>query len=198
MGNECRKMERWGSSKGLDTSKAASLVHPSLGTAVCLLFSWSLFLSFFFFRVISLSPTCECCRAEVPATGGTRAAGLTGLGQGTHACARTCLCVCAYTCMGIYTCMLNCMSIYMSMFMYEGSKHLSSAPSTATSSHLPSRSPEGQPSSRVVRPWPRLPREAVAAPSLTGFKARLDGALSTLGWWKMSLLMAGGLEPDEL
>jgi len=29
-------------------------------------------------------------------------------------------------------------------------------------------------------------------------KARLDGALSTLGWWKMSLLMAGGLEPDDL
>jgi len=51
---------------------------------------------------------------------------------------------------------------------------------------------------RVVRPWPRLPREAVAAPSLAGFKARLDGALSTLVWWKMSLLMAGGLEPDGL
>jgi len=51
---------------------------------------------------------------------------------------------------------------------------------------------------RVVRPWPRLPREAVAAPSLAGFKARLDGALSTLGWWKMSLLMAGELEPDDL
>jgi len=45
---------------------------------------------------------------------------------------------------------------------------------------------------RVVRPWPRLPREAVAAPSPAGFKARLDGALSTLGWWKGSLLMAGG------
>ena len=29
---------------------------------------------------------------------------------------------------------------------------------------------------RVVRPWPRLPREAVAAPSLAVFKARLDGA----------------------
>jgi len=35
---------------------------------------------------------------------------------------------------------------------------------------------------RVVGPWPRLPREAVAASSLAGFKARLDGALSTLGW----------------
>ena len=33
---------------------------------------------------------------------------------------------------------------------------------------------------RVVRPWPRLPREAGAAPSLAGFKARLDGALSDL------------------
>ena len=31
---------------------------------------------------------------------------------------------------------------------------------------------------RVVRPWHKLPREAVAAPSLAVFKARLDGALS--------------------
>jgi len=51
---------------------------------------------------------------------------------------------------------------------------------------------------REVRSWPRLPREAVAAPSLAVFKARLDGALSTLVWWKMSLLMAGGLELDDL
>ena len=51
---------------------------------------------------------------------------------------------------------------------------------------------------RVVKHWPRLPREAVAAPSLAVFKARLDGALSNLVWWKMSLLMAGGLEPDDL
>jgi len=51
---------------------------------------------------------------------------------------------------------------------------------------------------RVVKHWPRLPREAVAAPSLAVFKARLAGALSNLGWWKMSLLMAGGLELDEL
>jgi len=51
---------------------------------------------------------------------------------------------------------------------------------------------------RVVRHWPRLPREAVAAPSLEMFKARLDGALSSLVWWKGSLLMAGGLEPDYL
>jgi len=47
---------------------------------------------------------------------------------------------------------------------------------------------------RVVRPWPRLPRQAVAAPSLAVLKARLDGALNTLGWWKMSLLVAGGLK----
>jgi len=46
---------------------------------------------------------------------------------------------------------------------------------------------------RVVRPWPRVPREAVAAPSLAGFKAGLDGALSTLGWWKGSLPMAGAV-----
>jgi len=51
---------------------------------------------------------------------------------------------------------------------------------------------------RVMRPWPRLPREAVAVPSLAVFKARLDGALSNLGWWKVSLPMAGGLEPDGL
>jgi len=51
---------------------------------------------------------------------------------------------------------------------------------------------------RVVRPWPRLPREAVAAPSLAVLKASLDGALSILVWWKISLLMAGGLEPDDL
>jgi len=51
---------------------------------------------------------------------------------------------------------------------------------------------------RVVRPWPRLPREAVAAPSLAVFKARLDGALSSLVWWKMSLPIAAGLELGDL
>jgi len=33
---------------------------------------------------------------------------------------------------------------------------------------------------RVVKHWHRLPREAVSAPSLETFKARLDGALSYL------------------
>ncbi|KFO81362.1 hypothetical protein N303_01565, partial [Cuculus canorus] len=33
---------------------------------------------------------------------------------------------------------------------------------------------------RVVRHWHRLPREAVDAPSLEMFKARLDGALGSL------------------
>ncbi|KFR09836.1 hypothetical protein N306_03155, partial [Opisthocomus hoazin] len=33
---------------------------------------------------------------------------------------------------------------------------------------------------RVVKHWHRLPREAMAAPSLSVFKARLDGALSNL------------------
>ncbi|KFO77066.1 hypothetical protein N303_13388, partial [Cuculus canorus] len=33
---------------------------------------------------------------------------------------------------------------------------------------------------RAVRHWHRLPREAVAAPSLEVFKARLDGALGSL------------------
>ncbi|KFZ59871.1 hypothetical protein N321_01618, partial [Antrostomus carolinensis] len=32
----------------------------------------------------------------------------------------------------------------------------------------------------VVKPWPRLPREVVEAPSLETFKVRLDGALSNL------------------
>jgi len=49
---------------------------------------------------------------------------------------------------------------------------------------------------RMVRHWNKLPREAVDAPSLQGFKARLEGALSNLVWWKVSLPMARGLEPD--
>jgi len=41
---------------------------------------------------------------------------------------------------------------------------------------------------RVVKHWNGLPREAVEAPSLDTFKARLDGALSNLVWLKISLL----------
>ncbi len=40
----------------------------------------------------------------------------------------------------------------------------------------------------------RLPREAVDAPSLETFQARLAGALSNLIWLEMSLLLAGGLD----
>jgi len=53
-------------------------------------------------------------------------------------------------------------------------------------------------SMRVVKPWHRLPREAVDAPSLETFKARLDGALSNLIWLKMSLLIAGGFGLNDL
>jgi len=51
---------------------------------------------------------------------------------------------------------------------------------------------------RAVRHWHRLPREAVAAPSLAVFKARLNVALSNLVWWKVFLPMAGGLELGDL
>ena len=42
---------------------------------------------------------------------------------------------------------------------------------------------------RLVRHWNKLHGEVVAAPSLAVFKARLDGALSSLVYWKVSLLM---------
>jgi len=44
---------------------------------------------------------------------------------------------------------------------------------------------------RVVKPWHKLPREVVDAPSLKAFKVRLVGALSNLIWSKMPLLIAG-------
>jgi len=46
---------------------------------------------------------------------------------------------------------------------------------------------------KVVKPWHRFPREVVEAPSLERSKARLDGALSSLIYWKVSLHMAEGL-----
>ena len=45
---------------------------------------------------------------------------------------------------------------------------------------------------RVVTHWNRLPREAVDAPSLEAFRARLDVALGSLGCWLATLHIAGG------
>jgi len=42
-----------------------------------------------------------------------------------------------------------------------------------------------------------LPKEAVDAPSLEAFKARLDVALGSLVCWLASLHVAGGLKPDD-
>ena len=46
---------------------------------------------------------------------------------------------------------------------------------------------------RVVRHWNRLPSELVDAPSLEAFKARLDGALSSLVLWEVSIPISRGL-----
>ena len=45
---------------------------------------------------------------------------------------------------------------------------------------------------RVVTHWNRLPNEAVDAPSLEAFKARLDVALGSLGCWLAALHISGG------
>jgi len=45
---------------------------------------------------------------------------------------------------------------------------------------------------RVVMHWNRLPKEAVDAPSLQAFKARLDVALGSLVCWLVTLHIAGG------
>ena len=50
---------------------------------------------------------------------------------------------------------------------------------------------------RVVRHWNRLPKEAVDAPSLEAFKARLDVALGSLVWWLVTLHIAGGLKLSD-
>ena len=44
----------------------------------------------------------------------------------------------------------------------------------------------------------RLPKEAVDAPSLGAFKARLDVALGSLVWWLATLPMLGDLKLDDL
>ena len=51
---------------------------------------------------------------------------------------------------------------------------------------------------RVVTHWNRLPKEAVDAPSLEAFKARLDVALGSLVCWLVTLHIAGGLKLDDL
>jgi len=43
-----------------------------------------------------------------------------------------------------------------------------------------------------MRCWNRQPREVVDAPSLEVFKVRLDGALSNLVYWEVSLPIAEG------
>ena len=50
---------------------------------------------------------------------------------------------------------------------------------------------------RVVTHWNRLPKEAVDAPSLEAFKARLDVALGSLVWWLATLHIAGGLKLND-
>jgi len=40
--------------------------------------------------------------------------------------------------------------------------------------------------------------EIMDASSLEGVKARLDGAVSSLVWWMVTLHTAGGLKPDDL
>lgn len=51
---------------------------------------------------------------------------------------------------------------------------------------------------RMLGLWNWLFRETVDSPSLEVFTARLDGALSTLTYWKMSLSTAGLLELEDL
>ena len=50
----------------------------------------------------------------------------------------------------------------------------------------------------VVTHWNRLPKEAVDAPSLQAFRARLDVALGSLVWWLVTLHVAGGLKLYDL
>ena len=50
---------------------------------------------------------------------------------------------------------------------------------------------------RVVKHWNRLPKEAVDAPSLEAFKARLAVALGSLVCWLATLHVAGGLKLND-
>lgn len=51
---------------------------------------------------------------------------------------------------------------------------------------------------RVVRHWNKLPRETMDVPSLEVFKARVDGALSSLDKWKVSLPCGSRVGLDDL
>jgi len=51
---------------------------------------------------------------------------------------------------------------------------------------------------RVVKHWHRLPRAVGDAPSLETLKVSSDGAVSNLLQVKMSLLITGGVELDDL
>jgi len=61
--------------------------------------------------------------------------------------------------------------------------------SVAAPSRLPSQQAQTERSEEL---WNRLPKEAVGAPSLQAFKARLDVALGSLGCWLATLHIAGG------
>ena len=50
---------------------------------------------------------------------------------------------------------------------------------------------------RVVMHWNKLPKEAVDAPSLEAFEARLDVALGSLVWCLVTLHIAVGLKLDD-
>ena len=50
----------------------------------------------------------------------------------------------------------------------------------------------------ILRSLNILPKEAVDAPSLEAFQARLDVALGSLVWWLATLHIAEGLKPDDL
>ena len=50
---------------------------------------------------------------------------------------------------------------------------------------------------RVVTHWNRLPKEAVDAPFLEAFKARLDVALGSLVCWLATMHIAGRLKLND-
>jgi len=86
---------------------------------------------------------------------------------------------------------------YLSNLIFNSLFHLNNCPSRSTGQAWTcwsgSRGGPQERSMRMARHLNRLPREAVDAPSLEVFKARLDEALR-----KVSLAMAGGLELDDL